>query len=80
MGRLRGYGNAIVPQVAAEFIGAFLDSLAETPCTACGFPSTDGKLCDSCDELYSAKSPNFYDLGGDDGQAEEAETENMPPL
>jgi DNA (cytosine-5)-methyltransferase 1 len=23
--RLRGYGNAIVPQVAAEFIGAFLD-------------------------------------------------------
>ncbi|MBS0909190.1 DNA cytosine methyltransferase [Tatumella sp. JGM118] len=66
VGRLRGYGNAIVPQVAAEFIRAFLDSLAETPCTACGFPSTDGKLCDSCDELYSAKSPNFYDLGGDD--------------
>ncbi len=26
VGRLRGYGNAIVPQVAAEFIGAFLDS------------------------------------------------------
>ena len=25
VGRLRGYGNAIVPQVAAEFIGAFLD-------------------------------------------------------
>jgi DNA (cytosine-5)-methyltransferase 1 len=22
---LRGYGNAIVPQVAAEFVGAFLD-------------------------------------------------------
>ncbi|WP_074011094.1 DNA cytosine methyltransferase [Tatumella sp. UCD-D_suzukii] len=80
VGRLRGYGNAIVPQVAAEFIGAFFDSLAETPCTACGFPATDGKLCDSCDELYSAKSPNFYDLGGDDGQAEEAETEKLPPL
>ena len=80
VGRLCGYGNAIVPQVAAEFIGAFLDSLAETPCTACGFPATDGKLCDSCDELYSAKSPNFYDLGGDDGQAEEAETEKLPPL
>ncbi len=28
VGRLRGYGNAIVPQVAAEFIGAFLDSQA----------------------------------------------------
>lgn len=26
VGRLRGYGNAIVPQVAAEFIGAFLDT------------------------------------------------------
>ncbi|WP_241603153.1 DNA cytosine methyltransferase [Rosenbergiella nectarea] len=27
MGRLRGYGNAIVPQVAAEFIGAFMESI-----------------------------------------------------
>lgn len=27
--RLRGYGNAIVPQVAAEFVGAFLDCKAE---------------------------------------------------
>jgi len=26
VGRLRGYGNAIVPQVAAEFIGAYLDT------------------------------------------------------
>ncbi|MBS0855968.1 MULTISPECIES: DNA cytosine methyltransferase [unclassified Tatumella] len=78
--RLRGYGNAIVPQVAAEFIGAFLDNLAETPCTACGFPATDNQLCDTCEELYSAKSPNFYDLGGDDGQAEKAETKNLPPL
>jgi len=26
VGRLRGYGNAIVPQVAAEFIGAFMDT------------------------------------------------------
>jgi len=25
VGRLRAYGNAIVPQVAAEFIGAYLD-------------------------------------------------------
>jgi hypothetical protein len=25
MGRLRGYGNAIVPQVAAAFIGAYMD-------------------------------------------------------
>ena len=27
VGLLRGYGNAIVPQVAAEFIGAYLDTL-----------------------------------------------------
>ncbi len=26
VGRLRGYGNAIVPQVAAQFIGAYLDT------------------------------------------------------
>jgi DNA (cytosine-5)-methyltransferase 1 len=25
VGRLRGYGNAIVPQVAAEFVKAFMD-------------------------------------------------------
>ena len=25
MGRLRGYGNAIVPQVAAEFIAAYME-------------------------------------------------------
>lgn len=25
MGRLRGYGNAIVPEVAAEFIGAVME-------------------------------------------------------
>jgi DNA (cytosine-5)-methyltransferase 1 len=30
VGRLRGYGNAIVPQVAAEFIGAFVDSQEQT--------------------------------------------------
>lgn len=29
VGRLRGYGNAIVPQVGAEFIGAYLDALSE---------------------------------------------------
>jgi DNA (cytosine-5)-methyltransferase 1 len=28
-GRLRGYGNAIVPTLAAEFIGAYLDTLGE---------------------------------------------------
>ena len=28
VGRLRAYGNAIVPQVAAEFIGAYLDARA----------------------------------------------------
>jgi DNA (cytosine-5)-methyltransferase 1 len=25
VGRLRAYGNAIVPQVAAEFVGAYMD-------------------------------------------------------
>lgn len=29
VGRLRGYGNAIVPQVAAEFVRAFYDTLQE---------------------------------------------------
>jgi DNA (cytosine-5)-methyltransferase 1 len=28
VGRLRGYGNAIVPQVAAEFIGAYMEASA----------------------------------------------------
>ena len=27
VGRLRGYGNAIVPPLAAEFVTAFLESL-----------------------------------------------------
>jgi hypothetical protein len=27
--RLKGYGNAIVPKVAAEFIGAFVDVVEE---------------------------------------------------
>jgi hypothetical protein len=27
MGRLRGYGNAIVPPLAAEFIGAVMETL-----------------------------------------------------
>jgi DNA (cytosine-5)-methyltransferase 1 len=26
VGRLRAYGNAIVPQVAAQFIGAYLET------------------------------------------------------
>jgi len=25
VGRLRGYGNAIVPQIAAEFVKAFME-------------------------------------------------------
>jgi hypothetical protein len=29
MGRLRAYGNAIVPQVAAAFIGAFQEAAKE---------------------------------------------------
>lgn len=31
VGRLRAYGNAIVPQVAAEVIGAFMDAIALQP-------------------------------------------------
>jgi DNA (cytosine-5)-methyltransferase 1 len=31
VGRLRAYGNAIVPQVAATFIGAYLEASAPTP-------------------------------------------------
>ena len=27
VGELRGYGNAIVPQVAAEWIGAVMDTI-----------------------------------------------------
>jgi DNA (cytosine-5)-methyltransferase 1 len=27
VGRLRGYGNAIVPEVAAEFIGAVMECI-----------------------------------------------------
>jgi hypothetical protein len=27
--QLRGLGNAIVPQIAAEFVGAFLDHIRE---------------------------------------------------
>jgi DNA (cytosine-5)-methyltransferase 1 len=29
VGRLRGYGNAIVPQVAAEFVAAYIDALRD---------------------------------------------------
>lgn len=29
VGRLRGYGNAIVPQVAATFIRAFMETLKD---------------------------------------------------
>ena len=29
MGLLRGYGNAIVPPLAAEFVTAFLESVPE---------------------------------------------------
>lgn len=31
VGRLRGYGNAIVPQVAAQFVRAFLEATEPTP-------------------------------------------------
>jgi len=34
VGRLRAYGNAIVPQVAAEVIGAYLDSMTTTNTSA----------------------------------------------
>jgi hypothetical protein len=31
VGRLRAYGNAIVPQTAAAFIGAYLDAAPNPP-------------------------------------------------
>lgn len=70
VGRLRGYGNAIVPQVAAEFIGAFMDSIQDSECNVCGFPSEDDRWCEACEEIYQAKDPNYYDLGGSDAKAE----------
>lgn len=70
VGRLRGYGNAIVPQVAAEFIGAFMESIQDSECNVCGFPSEDDRWCEVCEEVYQAKDPNFYDLGGSDAKAE----------
>ncbi len=70
MGRLRGYGNAIVPQVAAEFIGAFMESIQDIECNVCGFPSEDDRWREACEEIYQAKDPKYYDLGGSDAQAE----------
>lgn len=32
VGMLRGYGNAIVPALAAQFIGAFMESAGVEPC------------------------------------------------
>jgi len=78
VGRLRGYGNAIVPQVAAEFIGAFMESIQDSECNVCGFPSEDDGWCEACEAIYQAKDPNFYDLGGDNGQGQEAE--NLPNM
>nr|WP_277754354.1 DNA cytosine methyltransferase [Rosenbergiella epipactidis] len=69
VGRLRGYGNAIVPQVAAEFIGAFMESIQDSECNVCGFPSEDDRWCEACEAVYQAKDPNYYDLGGSDAKA-----------
>jgi DNA (cytosine-5)-methyltransferase 1 len=33
VGRLKGYGNAIVPEVAAVFVRAFMDAVSLLPCT-----------------------------------------------
>jgi hypothetical protein len=35
VGRLRAYGNAIVPQVAAAFVRAFLNGCADASFRAC---------------------------------------------
>lgn len=42
--------------------------MMEAPCTACGFPSEDDRWCESCEAIYQAKDPNYYDLGGSDGK------------
>jgi DNA (cytosine-5)-methyltransferase 1 len=57
MGRLRGYGNAIVPQLAAEFIAAWVDVAEPVPppltlICGCGysFPAKLGKYgCPNCE-------------------------------
>ncbi|WP_241597536.1 DNA cytosine methyltransferase [Rosenbergiella epipactidis] len=77
VGRLRGYGNAIVPHVAAQFIGAFMDSIQDSECSVCGFPSEDDRWCEACEEIYQAKDPNYYDLGGSDAK-DKASMQDMP--
>jgi hypothetical protein len=42
VGRLRGYGNAIVPQVAATFIEAALDAINLKPPAAAGKENSNG--------------------------------------
>jgi DNA (cytosine-5)-methyltransferase 1 len=47
VGKLRAYGNAIVPQVAAEVIGAYLDALDER------FRLTDVSLLSPTEDVFS---------------------------
>lgn len=42
--------------------------MPETKCNVCGFPSEDDRWCEACEEIYQAKDPNYYDLGGSDGK------------
>jgi len=47
VGRLRGYGNAIVPQVAAAFVSAFMESLKDLNPTP-GLKGCGCKECQGC--------------------------------
>ncbi len=44
--------------------------IIETECNVCDFPSEDDRWCEACEEIYQAKDPNNYDLGGIDAKAE----------
>lgn len=59
VGRLRGYGNAIVPQVAAAFLGAYLDI---------GPPAIHAIDCD-LDEDCTCGAGWDVDEGDDEGEA-----------
>lgn len=48
-----------------------------TECNVCGFPSEDDRWCEACEEIYQAKDPNYYDLGGSDAKAK-ASMQDMP--
>ncbi|MCJ8053808.1 DNA cytosine methyltransferase [Shinella curvata] len=74
VGKLRAYGNAIVPQVAAEVIGAYLDTIDERDCPACGgtgrmgpfFPGGLSTVCGNCTPITATGASALRNMGGGD--------------